>query len=46
MPRTTAERSQAYRDKIKADPEKYAERLKRDGERYQRKQEGVVITDL
>ncbi|GAA6098469.1 uncharacterized protein LOC123481960 [Tachysurus ichikawai] len=35
-PKTTKERSQVYRDKIKADPIKYEERLKRDRERYLR----------
>ena len=49
MSKTTKQRSQAYRDKIKADPIKYEEKLKRDRERYLRKKEkGVVksITEL
>lgn len=41
--KTTVERSQAYRDKIKADPVKYQEWLKRDRERYLRKKEGGVV---
>lgn len=42
-PKTTKERSQAYRDQIKADPIKYEERLKRDRERYLRKKEKGVV---
>ncbi|ROI74454.1 hypothetical protein DPX16_22003 [Anabarilius grahami] len=50
MPRkSTGERSQSYRDRLKEDPVKYEERLKRDRERYLKKKErGVVkpIADL
>lgn len=44
-----AERSKAYRERLKSDPVKYNEFLKRDRERYLRKKEqGVVksVTEL
>lgn len=47
--KSTRERSQSYRDRLKEDPVKYEERLKRDRERYIKKKErGVVkpIADL
>ena len=47
MPRkSTAERSQAYRDRLKEDPVKYEERLKRDRERYLRKKERGVVKPI
>ncbi|CAM4303788.1 unnamed protein product [Leuciscus chuanchicus] len=46
MPKSMAKKSQEYRDRIKADPVKYQQKLEKDRERYRRKKERGIVKPI
>jgi len=46
MPKSVAKKSQEYRDRIKADPVKYQQKLEKDRERYHRKKERGIVKPI